>query len=117
MKAGKTLGRSGEDLAVEYLKRQDYEILGTNFRFDRAEVDVIAKDGDVLVFVEVKARRSRSYGDPEEAVTRKKEDQIRRVAEGYLYEHNIEEVSCRFDVVAITYIEGRADVRLIRDAF
>jgi len=88
-----------------------------NYRFDRGEIDLIASDGDELVFIEVKARRSDAFGPPEDAVTPQKEEQIRRVAEGYLFERGIEDQSCRFDVVAVTFTSGETDIRLIRNAF
>jgi putative endonuclease len=117
LKVGKALGRSGEGLAVDYLRRQGYEIVGTNFRFDRAEVDVIAKDKDVLVFVEVKTRRGGTLGEPEEAVTFRKRDQIRKAAEGYLFEHKLADVECRFDVIAIKHMRGDTTVSHFRDVF
>jgi putative endonuclease len=110
-------GSRGEDLAAEYLERNGYEILDRNYRFERGEVDLIAKDGDELVFIEVKARRSDAFGLPEDAITPQKEEQIKRVAEGYLFERQIENQACRFDVVAITYNQGKADIRVIRNAF
>lgn len=88
-----------------------------NYRFERGEVDIVADDGEELVFVEVKARRSKSYGEPEEAVDEKKQAQLRRVAEGYLFEHEIEGRACRFDVVAIFFHNGRAHINHFKSAF
>ena len=110
-------GTRGEDLAAAYLERNGYRILERNYRFDRGEIDLIAKEGNDLVFVEVKARRSSAFGSPQEAVTPQKEEQLRKVAEGYLFEHQIENQACRFDVVAIAYTKGRPDIELIRNAF
>ncbi|MEK6757331.1 MAG: YraN family protein [Bacteroidota bacterium] len=110
-------GSRGEDLAAEYLAKNGYSILERNFRFERGEVDLIARDGDELVFIEVKARRSDAFGLPEDAITPQKEEQIKRVAEGYLFERQIENQACRFDVVAITYNQGKSDIRIIRNAF
>jgi putative endonuclease len=117
LKTGRTLGMSGESLAVAYLKKRGYEILGTNFRFDRAEVDVIAKDKNVLVFVEVKTRRGGTFGEPEDAVTFKKRDQVRKAAEGYLFEHQLAGVECRFDVIAIKHSGKDTTVSHFRNAF
>ena len=88
-----------------------------NYRFERGEVDIVADDGDEIVFVEVKARRSKSYGEPEEAVTENKQAQLQRVAEGYLFEHEIEDRACRFDVVAIFFHNGKAQINHFKNAF
>lgn len=110
-------GAEGEALAARYLEQLGYTILQYNYRYGRGEIDLVAREGIELVFVEVKARRSTRMGDPEEAVTPAKQEKIRRVAEGYYYEHHIERQPCRFDVVAITYKDGTAQIRLLRDAF
>jgi putative endonuclease len=110
-------GARGEDLAAAYLEKNGYQIIERNYRFERGEIDLIARDGDELVFIEVKARRSSAFGSPLEAVTPQKEEQIKKVAEGYLYEHQIENQACRFDVVAIAYEGGRPDIQVLRDAF
>jgi putative endonuclease len=110
-------GTRGEELAAAYLERIGYRIIERNYRFDRGEIDLIAQDGDELVFIEVKARRSGAFGLPQDAVTPQKEEQIKKVAEGYLFEHQIENQACRFDVVAIAYERGGTDIELIRNAF
>jgi putative endonuclease len=110
-------GSRGEKLAAEHLERNGYRIIERNYRFDRGEIDLIAEDGDELVFIEVKSRRSDAFGPPEDAITPQKQEQIKRVAEGYLFERQIEERACRFDVVAITFNHGKADIRVIRNAF
>jgi len=110
-------GTEGENLAARFLEKQGYAILERNYRFDRGEIDLVARDGKELVFVEVKARHSKLYGAPEESITPAKEVQLKKVAEGYLYEHNIENQSCRFDVVTITYQRGVPVLRLIQNAF
>lgn len=110
-------GAIGENLAAEFLEKNGYLILQRNYRFERGEIDLIAKDGDELVFVEVKARTSKAFGSPEESVTPEKQEQIRNVAEGYLFENGIEDQPCRFDVVAIRYEKGKPNITLIRNAF
>ncbi len=110
-------GRTGEDLAARFLQEKGLKIIGRNYRFERGEIDIIAEEGDELVFVEVKARRTDTYGTPEEAVTEKKQKQIYDVADGYLYEHDIHDRPCRFDVVAIEFRNGRAEIRHLRNAF
>jgi len=106
MKSTRAIGNSGERNAVSFLQRQGFAILDRNYIFDHGEVDVVARDGDVLVFVEVKLRRNSRFGSPEEAVTPAKQDLIRRTAEGYVQEKKLNNVSCRFDVVAINVERG-----------
>ncbi len=110
-------GREGEDLAAAYLQEHGYLIRQRNYRFGRGEIDIIAEDGETLVFVEVKARRSSSYGAPEEAVTVHKRRQIRKIAGGYLFERRISDRECRFDVIAVEYAGGKPVLRHIEAAF
>jgi putative endonuclease len=110
-------GAAGEDLAVRYLQKKGLKILQRNYRFERGEIDIVAEDGDELVFVEVKARRSNAFGAPEDAVTEEKQKQIYDVADGYLFEHDVDDRPCRFDVVAIEFRNGRTELRHIRNAF
>ncbi len=94
------LGRWGEDLAAAYLQQHGMVILERNFRGKRGEVDIIARDGGDLVFVEVKTRRSEAFGIPQEAVNWRKRQQIIHLAEIYLQRHP-SLLQPRFDVVAI----------------
>jgi putative endonuclease len=110
-------GKAGEDLAAHFLEQSGLKILERNFRFERGEIDLIAEEGEELVFVEVKARRSNAFGAPEDAVTEKKQEQVHAVAEGYLFIHDIDDRPCRFDIIAIEYRNGTAEIRHIRDAF
>ena len=105
------LGRAGEEIACDYLRTKRYEILARGFRLFRGEIDIIARDGATLVFVEVKARTDESHGRPEESVTPGKQRQIRRIAEGYLVAHPAPDTDCRFDVIAILF-HGPGDYRL-----
>jgi putative endonuclease len=82
-------GAAGEDSAVRFLQQSGYEIIERNYYYQRGEIDIVAKDGAVLVFVEVKSRRSTYYGAPEESVTPKKQELLRRTAEGYVEERGI----------------------------
>jgi putative endonuclease len=100
-KSKQDVGQAGEAIAVRHLRRKRYAILETRFRFLRGEIDIVAKDGSTLVFVEVKMRTGRGFGRPEEAVTPGKQRQIRKVAEGYLLLRKPGDVACRFDVIAI----------------
>lgn len=114
----RALGRLGEDLACDHLRRKGYEIVGRGFRLRGGEIDIIARDAGTLVFVEVKTRADERFGRPEEAVTPAKQAQIRRIARGYLVAHPGGEAACRFDVVSILY-RGPGDFRLehFTDAF
>lgn len=95
-------GSKAEDMAVEMLVSKGFQIVKRNFFFGRSgEIDIIAKDGDTLVFVEVKARTSKAYGDPLFSITYSKQNSIRRCAEGYLYINKIRDIECRFDVITI----------------
>jgi putative endonuclease len=105
------LGRDGEEIAFSYLLGKKYDIIARRFRMFRGEIDIIARDGETLVFVEVKARADESCGRPEEAVTPAKQRQIRRIAQGYLIMNPHPGVDCRFDVIAIL-LRGPDDYRL-----
>jgi putative endonuclease len=110
-------GKEGEDRAVGFLLRKGYRILERNFRFERGEIDIVAEDGETLVFVEVKARRSKSFGEAEEAISVHKRKQLRRVAEGYLFKNSIDGKACRFDVIGVQYVGKETEIRHLVDAF
>ena len=95
------LGRTGERLAAEMLTREGYSILECNFRCRYGEIDLVAEDGQDLVFVEVKTRRGSGYGRPEEAVTLRKQRKVMQVASYYLDVHACSDRSWRIDVVAV----------------
>ena len=97
----KLLGRAGEVKAAEFLKKKGYEITDKNFKTRIGEIDVIARDGEYVVFVEVKTRTDDLYGAPSEAVDYKKREKYRLVAAEYLQKHELTDVPCRFDVVEI----------------
>ena len=99
----KKLGDEGEEMAAEFLLSKGYEIIERNYRFGKGEIDIIAMDPDnkFLVFVEVKSRKNLEFGEPEYAITKNKIKQVRRIAEAYLYEKEIKDADCRFDVIAI----------------
>lgn len=108
------IGSIKEHLAAEYLKTKGYEIIEMNFYSQSGEIDIIAKDADYLVFVEVKYRKDRKLGTAVEAVNYYKQRSIIRTARYYLYKNGYrEDVKCRFDVVAIQGTE----VSLISNAF
>lgn len=95
------IGTQKERLAAEYLRSQGMQILEQNFRCRMGEIDVIAIDGDALVFAEVKYRRNDRYGSPLEAVNFRKQNTIRKVAEYYLLCRHVEHMPVRFDVIGI----------------
>jgi len=95
------IAKIGESLAVEHLKARGCEILAQNYRVRRGEIDLIARDGEFIVFVEVKTRRSLRFGLPQAAVTLQKQRQISKVALAYLQAQNLLDAPCRFDVIAI----------------
>ncbi|MDE0300211.1 MAG: YraN family protein [Candidatus Poribacteria bacterium] len=101
MSQSKEVARIGEELAAEYLKERGYQILEQNYRLRTGEIDLIAKEGDRIVFVEVKTRRTLRFGVPQAAVTPAKQKQISKIALSYLQTHDMLDVPCRFDVVAI----------------
>ena len=112
------LGRRGEKAAASYLRKQGFQILEQSYRFGRGEIDLIAYEGDTLVFIEVKTRLISSSSTPEEAVTCLKQKQIRRIAQAYLYNKHLEDIPCRFDVMALQYApDSGFRIRHYRDAF
>ncbi|MHB1051136.1 MAG: YraN family protein [Bacteroidota bacterium] len=110
-------GKIGEDAAIEFLKNQGFEILEQNYYYNHGEIDIIAQENGVLVFVEVKSRRSIRFGEPQESVTPKKQELLRRTAEGYVMERNIGEMECRFDVVAVLFTDGGPECTHFKNCF
>lgn len=96
-----SIGKIGESLAIAHFKAQGCKILAQNYRVGRGEIDLIVQDGQFIVFVEVKTRRSLKFGLPQEAVTRQKQKQISKIALGYLKAENLWDAPCRFDVIGI----------------
>lgn len=95
------LGAWGEQQAVDYLRRQGLKILECNYRTPVGEIDIIAREGRVVVFLEVKTRRGTTFGLPQEAVGRRKQRQIARAAHWYLQQTKQQKLQARFDVIAI----------------
>ncbi len=111
------LGRRGERAAEKYLRRNGYRIVARNFRAAGAEIDLIAMDGETLVFVEVKTRRSRDAGAPEEAVDARKQTRMRRAAEVFARRYRADEIEMRFDIAAVDASGRRLEIELLRNAF
>ena len=116
-RGGRALGDEGERLAARRLRRDGYRIVERNFRAAGAEIDVVALDGDTLVFIEVKTRLSSGAGRPEDSVHGLKQHRIRRAAAIFARTRAMEECPMRFDVVAVSRPEGRWRLEIIKDAF
>ena len=110
-------GDLGEEIASRYLERGGYEVVERNYRTCRGELDLVARRGDTLVIVEVKLRRGKAYGDPLEAVTPRKQQTIRLMAEEYLSERDPSFEDLRFDVVGILLLAGRPEISHVEGAF
>lgn len=112
------LGKKGEDAAERYLIQQGYKIIERNYRSQQGEVDIIARDGQFLVFIEVKSYSFRSYGSPAGAVRKNKKQSIIHAAETYLYRNKVRDTFCRFDVLTIyRRMDGSRAIELYKDAF
>ncbi|NJD55717.1 MAG: YraN family protein [Nitrospirae bacterium] len=110
------LGRKGEKLAAALCRERGLSVLELNHRTPFGEIDIIARDGDVLVFIEVKTRTGNVYGAPFEAVTRRKQQKIRSVALNYMKRLRTE-VPVRFDVISVSMQGGKPFLEYIQDAF
>lgn len=110
-------GSQGEELALAHLQSKGYSILERNWRYSRCEVDIIARIGETLVFVEVKTRDTEYFGYPESFVTRKKQDKLAEAVEGYLKLHPESDPDVRYDVVAVILNNEITEVLHIEDAF
>ncbi|HEV2171279.1 MAG TPA: YraN family protein [Candidatus Binatus sp.] len=111
------LGRMGERAAEKHLRRNGFRIVARNFRAAGAEIDIVAMDGDILVFVEVKTRQSFAAGAPEEAVDLRKQTRMRRAAEAFARRYRAADYDMRFDIVAIDASGKRMEIELLRNAF
>lgn len=111
-------GNFGEDAALRYLIDLGYSILSKNFRNRYGEIDIIGEDDGIIAFIEVKARESLEFGLPCEAVDKRKQRQIARMALLYIARNSLEDRACRFDVVEVVLNSGSVKyMRLIKDAF
>lgn len=115
--ARQQFGRYGEDLACEELERRGYTVMTRRYRTEHGELDVVARHGDYVVFVEVKARQHGSFGNPEAAVTPQKQQRLVWMATDFLARSGLGEVPCRFDVVAVNTETDPPSILVIDDAF
>jgi putative endonuclease len=111
------LGKLGEELALKKVERLGYKCIARNYRCALGEIDLIAKDGDCLVFIEIKTRRGRSLGSIKEVIDKRKKRQLSKVALAYLKSNNYGDVKSRFDVVAISLNRDREQIEVIQNAF
>ena len=119
MHNNKLLGTYGEQAAISYLESQDYKILQKNYRCKLGEIDIIAADGDTMVFVEVKTRRTEKFGQPCDSVDYRKQNKIVKTALCYISQRNLTDWMSRFDVVEVLIgiDENIKSIRLIKNAF
>lgn len=110
------LGKKGEQLAMTFLQEKDYVILHTNWRFQKAELDIIAQQDKITVFVEVKTRKDNYFGYPERAVHPAKEHHLHRAAQAFIEQYKIEN-EIRFDIISITFKNNQPIIDHIEDAF
>lgn len=110
------LGQQGEAIAATYLKAKGFDVLAQNFRYKRAEVDLIACQGKLLVLVEVKTRSSARFGFPEEAVSARKQEMLHMAAQAYLEQTNWQH-DIRFDIISILWHQQNPEILHIEDAF
>ncbi len=115
--ARQTLGRWGERAAAAYLEARGYRVLATNVRTPVGELDLVARQGNTRVFVEVKTRRSRRFGSTLEAVDARKQRQVVRASQWYLAQQGLDECEIRFDVVGVDVENGELKIEHIPAAF
>ena len=112
-----TLGIRGEDLAVAELARQGYAVLARRYRTRHGEIDIVARDGETIVFVEVKAKESAEFGTAADAVDARKQRRVISMAVDYLARNRLTSRPCRFDVVAIDGVGQDVTVTHYQGAF
>jgi putative endonuclease len=110
-------GRRGEDLAAGYLETAGYRIIERNYRCLFGEMDLVARDGGTVVFIEVKSRRSNRFGPPQSSVGLKKQKKMSQIALHYLEEKQLHSCEARFDVIAVLLLPEGNRVELIKNAF
>jgi putative endonuclease len=116
-RTSKELGEQGEELAVRFLIRKRYRILARNWRDRGGEIDIVARDGGTLVFVEVKTRTSDTFALPVESVGYEKQRKLRRLAERYTMRSGMSECEARFDVVSVIMRGAKPEIEHLTNAF
>jgi len=108
---GNKKGHAGEQMAVDFLLKNDYSILDTNVSFREGEIDIVAQKDGLTVFVEVKYRTSKTFGSPEESLTAQKKSRLWTAIFSFCEQHHISESDIRFDLIAIEQKNGRTEIR------
>ncbi|MBI5044235.1 MAG: YraN family protein [Nitrospirae bacterium] len=111
------LGEKGEDIAAAFLKKEGYKIVEQNYRTPFGEIDIIAYDGQMLAFIEVKARKNPTFAVPQLAVNKKKQQHIVKSAMSYISSKRIKDRGLRFDVIAISIFDDTKNIELFKNAF
>jgi putative endonuclease len=112
----RNLGRKGEEISIDFLQRKGYEILKRNYRYGHKEIDVVARDKNTIVFVEVKTGRSKKFGEPFEKVNATKQKTLIEVAKAFIQENEIKGCDFRFDVISVD-LKGDEKIEHIKNAF
>ncbi len=115
MSDNKVIGELGERIAINYISELKYDVLEKNFRCRNGEIDIIAKDKEIIVFIEVKTRRSLNYGRPAEAVNSSKVKHLVSVAQYYLYRKHLKNCCIRFDVIEVFLIDGKCTLNHLKN--
>jgi putative endonuclease len=113
-------GRIAEELACRFLSKSGFHIVERNYRFRNSEVDIVAYDGNEIVFVEVRSKKATHFGRPEETVDLIKQKSVKKASESWIYQNRIEDVGVRFDVVAVVTdynTESTSEITHYRNAF
>lgn len=110
------LGKEGEDLAVAHLLNNGYKIVARNFRYQKAEVDIIARKKDVLAVIEVKTRSTPDFGDPQNFLKQKQINSLVKAIDYFVNDHNLQ-VNVRFDIIAIIRNKSGTRIEHLKDAF
>jgi putative endonuclease len=109
-------GKEGEEQAISFLRKNGFEVLYCNWRHKHSEIDIIAKQNNTTIFVEVKARTTDNFGHPENFVTKAKQNELKKAAAAYIEQFNPDKV--RFDIIAITWWpQQETDIKHFEDAF
>lgn len=117
MENKQSLGRSGEDLAARLVRESGIKVISRNYRCPKGEMDIIARDGEVLVFIEVRTRSSSYRGWGEESITRSKAQRLKAIASYYVLQQGYINWPClRFDVIAIRRYEGKSEINWVKAA-
>ncbi len=110
------LGKKGEALAVDFLIKNNYDIVERNYRFEKAEVDIIAKKNDILAIVEVKTRSTIDFGNPQDFVKPKQIKNLVKAVDAYIVENSLN-IEVRFDIIAIVKVKNGYDIEHLENAF